>query len=260
MTVRVSRAINVRRSYSDVAAFVTDPHRVLDTIPGFARFAYIGEVEDGEEWDVFLEVGTLHVGGRVLVTWPSPNRLEWRSLRGTRQRLVMDVEPLGDHARLTMTLSYGLSGLVLSRISELLARGLVSRHVEAGLQQVRHHLEYGDFEVAPEQARRSGGGSRVSDFNATWLAARWKPSTIASRVSERRLATVRSTRSAWSEPSAASVRVWRPGSTRSCRIRVSSSASASMWVRTAVFASTMASIGVPRSRVSTARSVSGSTS
>ena len=162
MTVRVTRAINIRRPYADVAAFVTDPHRVLETIPGFARFAYIGPAEGdgadsagGEEWDVFLEVGTLHVGGRVLVTWPSPNRLEWRSLRGTRQLLVMDVEPLGNHARLTMTLSYGLSGLVLSRISELLARGLVTRHVEAGLQQVRHHLEYGDFEVAPEQRRPS---------------------------------------------------------------------------------------------------------
>lgn len=160
MTVHVTRAINIRRAYADVAAFVTDPHCVLETIPGFARFAYIGPAtgddgDGGEEWDVFLEVGTLHVGGRVLVTWPSPNRLEWRSRRGTRQRLVMDVEPLGDHARLTMTLSYGLSGLVMSRISELLARGLVSRHVEAGLQQVRHHLEYGDFEVAPEQRRPS---------------------------------------------------------------------------------------------------------
>jgi len=34
-------------------------------------------------------------------------------------------------------------------------RAYVSRHVEAGLQQVRHHLEYGDFEVAPEQRRPS---------------------------------------------------------------------------------------------------------
>ncbi len=156
--IRVVRAINVRRPYAEVAQFVTDAHSVLQVIPGFARFSYIGDSDadpEAQEWDVFLEVSTLHVGGRVLVTKPSPNRLEWRSLRGTDQRFTIEVEPLGDETRLTMSMSYGLSGLVISRISELLARGLVTRHVEAGLQQVRHHLEYGDFEVSPEQRRPS---------------------------------------------------------------------------------------------------------
>lgn len=156
MTQTVARAINIRRSYDEVAAFVTDPHCVLAAIPGFARFAYIGPAADGagEEWDVFLEVGTFHVGGRVVVTKPSVNRLEWRSVRGTQQHFSMVVEPLGEGARLTMTLRYGLQGLVISRVSELLAMGLVTRHVEAGLQQVRHQLEYGDFEVPPEDKRR----------------------------------------------------------------------------------------------------------
>ena len=156
MAQTVVRAINIRRSYDEVALFVTDPHCVLAAIPGFARFAFIGPaqaVPGGEEWDVFLEVGTFQVGGRVVVTKPSVNRLEWRSLRGTRQRFSMAVEPLGDSARLTMTLRYELSGLVISRVSELLAKGLVTRHVEAGLQLVRHQLEYGDFEVDPDRKR-----------------------------------------------------------------------------------------------------------
>jgi hypothetical protein len=157
MSQTVIRAINVRRPYDEVAAFVTDPHCVLAAIPGFARFAFIGPAADvpgGEEWDVFLEVGTFHVGGRVVVTKPSINRLEWRSLRGTTQHFSMVVEPLGDNARLTMTLRYGLHGLLVSRISELLAKGLVTRHVEAGLQQVRHELEYGDVETSPRARRR----------------------------------------------------------------------------------------------------------
>jgi hypothetical protein len=155
MSQTVVRAINIRRPYDEVAAFVTDPHCVLAAIPGFARFAFIGPAEEpgAEEWDVFLEVGTFHVGGRVVVTKPSVNRLEWDSRRGTRQHLSMVVEPLGDKARLTMTLQYALQGLVVSRVSELLARGLVTRHVEAGLQQVRHLLEYGDFEVDPSRRR-----------------------------------------------------------------------------------------------------------
>jgi hypothetical protein len=166
MTQTIVRAINVRRPYDEVAAFVTDPHCVLGAIPGFARFAFIGPARDAgdpdaEEWDVFLEVGTFHVGGRVLVTRPSVNRLEWRSLRGTQQHLSMVVEPLGDRARLTMTLRYTLQGLIVSRVSELLARGLVTRHVEAGLQQVRHQLEYGDFEVDPDHRRPPRGSGSL---------------------------------------------------------------------------------------------------
>ena len=166
MAQTVVRAISVRRPYDEVAAFVTDPHCVLAAIPGFARFAFIGDapgVPGGEHWDVFLEVGTFHVGGRVVVTKPSVNRLEWYSVRGTHQELSLVVEPLGDRARLTMTLRYALQGLVVSRVSELIAKGLVTRHVEAGLQQVRHQLEFGDFEVEPGRKRPSRRTGSLDD-------------------------------------------------------------------------------------------------
>ena len=145
MSERIVRAINVRRPYDEVAEFVTDPATALAAIPGFARFAFQGPGEDGgEEWDVFLEVGTFHVGGRVLITTPSPNRIEWTPLRGTSSHFVMMVEPLGEHARLTMSMEYSLNGLLLARITELLVKGVVSRHLEAGLQEMRHRLEYGE--------------------------------------------------------------------------------------------------------------------
>ncbi len=149
MSQRVVRSITVRRPHEEVAAFITDPHRVLTVIPGFARFTYFGDVsteEDptAEEWDVFLDVGTLHIGGRVIVRHPSVNRLEWRSARGTRHSFSMTVEPLGEHSRLTMSLRFGFSGLALARLTEVLGRGIAARHLEAGLEEVRHHLEYGD--------------------------------------------------------------------------------------------------------------------
>jgi carbon monoxide dehydrogenase subunit G len=157
MTERLVRAINVRRPYDEVAAFVTDPARSLAAIPGFARFAFQGPGEDGgEEWDVFLEVGTFHVGGRVLIRTPSPHRIEWEPLRGTASRFAMTVEPLGEHARLTMDMTYSLEGLLLARISELLVRGVVARHLEAGLQEMRHQLEYGDDRL-PRPAQPSEG-------------------------------------------------------------------------------------------------------
>jgi len=149
MSQRVTRSILVRRSHEDVAAFVTDPHQVLPVVPGFARFAYVDDNvddrgADAEQWDVFLEVGTLHVGGRVLVVRPSANQLEWQSDRGTRHSFSLEVEPVGEHAQVTMEIEYGLSGLLMARISEILARGIVVRHIEAGLEEIRHHLEYGD--------------------------------------------------------------------------------------------------------------------
>ena len=144
MTQRVTRSLTVRRPHDEVAAFVTDPHQVLEVIPGFARFQHVGAGPSPgqEEWDVFLEVGTLHVGGRVLVAHPTPSRLEWHSRRGTTHAFAMTVEPMVEHSRLTMTLSYTLAGSLAARLSEVVARGIVARHLEAGLEQIRHLLEH----------------------------------------------------------------------------------------------------------------------
>lgn len=144
----IRRDIVVRRPHEEVAAFVTDPHRLLEAIPGFARFKHLGPADDqmpgAEHWEVFLEIGTLHVGGRVLVLRPSRNRLEWRSDRGTRHSFEITVEPMGEHAVLTARMRYALPGLAMAWAAERIARGIVSRHLEAGLEELRHLLEYGD--------------------------------------------------------------------------------------------------------------------
>lgn len=144
MTQRVTRSLTVRRPHEEVAAFVTDPHRVLEVIPGFGRFSYVGDgpVAGEELWDVFLQVGTLHVGGRVLVSHPTPHRLEWHSQRGTAHSFSMAVEPMGEHSVLTMSLAYSFTGWLSARITELVARGITARHLDAGLEQIRHLLEH----------------------------------------------------------------------------------------------------------------------
>ena len=151
MTQRIRRDIVVRRPHEEVAAFVTDPPQLLGAIPGFARFKHLGPADEppgAEHYEVFLEIGTLHVGGRVVVLKPSRNRLEWRSDRGTSHSFAMSVEPVGEHALVTVEMEYRLSGLLMARAAERLARGIVVRHLEAGLEEVRHLLEYGDH-VAP---------------------------------------------------------------------------------------------------------------
>src|SRR6478735_8918623 len=117
----------------------------LPGVLGFARFAFVARTDEAEEWDVFLEIGTLHVGGRVEVTRPSATHLSWQSDRGTRHRFDLAVEPVSDDpgaALVRMEIEYALSGLLMARASELLARGIVARHLEAGLEEVRHHLEH----------------------------------------------------------------------------------------------------------------------
>jgi carbon monoxide dehydrogenase subunit G len=147
MTQRIRREIAVRRPHDEVASFVTDPPQLLAAIPGFARFRHLGPAEHpsgAEHWEVFLEIGTLHVGGRVVVLKPSRNRLEWRSDRGTNHAFAMSVEPVGEHALVTVEMEYRLPGLLMARAAERLARGIVVRHLEAGLEEVRHLLEHGD--------------------------------------------------------------------------------------------------------------------
>lgn len=146
MAQEVTRSITVRRPHEETARFVTDPHQVLEVIPGFARFQFVepGPGRGEELWDVFLEVGTLHIGGRVIVTRPSRNRVEWRSQRGTRHSFAMNVEPLGEHSRVTMSLRFTFPGLVMARVTEVLGRGIATRHLEAGLEEIRHLLEYGE--------------------------------------------------------------------------------------------------------------------
>lgn len=43
---------------------------------------------------------------------------------------------------LTMQLTLALRGLLMSRIAERLARNIMGRHVEAGVQELCHNLEW----------------------------------------------------------------------------------------------------------------------
>lgn len=138
--VAVSRRI--RRPVDEVAKFVTDPHQSLPFITGVGRWKCVGEEGSGEDWDVFITVGAIQIGGRVLITQPDPNRLCWKTTRGTEHTFEAVVEPADDGSVLTMTVTYNLSGQILARLTELLGRGILTRHLEAAAEEIRHHLEF----------------------------------------------------------------------------------------------------------------------
>lgn len=143
MSTSVSRSVLIRGPVDVVAKVATDPRIVLPIVGGLGRYKELATDDDGlGEWDVFLDVGSVHVGGRVVVERPSPRTLSWHAIRGTRHKLDLTVEERGDHARVTIAMSLHLAGFVLGRIAETLARGIMVRHLDAGLQQLRHHVEF----------------------------------------------------------------------------------------------------------------------
>ncbi len=72
----VLRSIHVDRPLDDVRAVITDPAIAFAIIGDFGRFAKIADLPDGsQEWDLYLPVGTVHIGGRVLVATPSNDQL-----------------------------------------------------------------------------------------------------------------------------------------------------------------------------------------
>lgn len=140
----VTRSVRIRRPVDAVARVATDPEQAFGLIVAFGKFDPVARTPDGsQEWDLFLDVGTIHVGGRVLVEPPSGAILEWRSYRGTRHNGRLEVSPVEGGALVTMSVTVEFAGLLAGWVTSLLAQGILARRMEAGLEQLRHHIEYG---------------------------------------------------------------------------------------------------------------------
>lgn len=142
MATTVTESIVVRRPAEVVAAVTTDPSVLLPRVAGLGRFAFIALNDDGtEEWDMFIDIGAIHVGGRVVVT-SDDRTLSWEAVRGTRHRTVVEVRDHPEGSEVTMAMTVDLAGAVLGWAAERLARGIARRHLVAGLEQLRHHAEF----------------------------------------------------------------------------------------------------------------------
>jgi hypothetical protein len=141
MPQTVSVSSHIRRPVEEAGSFISDPHKLFALVSTFSRCRFIEATDDGELWDVYMDSGTIYLGGRVLIT-SGPNCLSWRSVRGTQHSFGARVEKDGDGSRLTLSLMFSASGFAIARMSELIGRGLVARNLEAAAQEIRHHLEF----------------------------------------------------------------------------------------------------------------------
>jgi Polyketide cyclase / dehydrase and lipid transport len=142
MTQTVSVTRKVKCPADEAGAFITDMHKLVSTVSGFKRCQFIGDGDDGQLWDVFMQSGTIYVGGRVLVTQADKRRLSWQSVSGTRHSFDARVDDDDSGSRVTLTMSFTLGGRGVGIFSELVGRGIVSRTLEAGAEEIRHHLEF----------------------------------------------------------------------------------------------------------------------
>ena len=139
----VTRSASVRRPVDEVAKVAIDPDVVFPIMDAFGRFDLITRNPDGsQEWDLHIDVGTIHVGSRIRVEPPSDHTLVWRWLRGTRHHAHIDVSQAEDGATVTMAVTIQFAGFLAGWITGILAQGILGRRIEAGLQQLRHHIEY----------------------------------------------------------------------------------------------------------------------
>lgn len=144
MTTTAKATARIDRPVREVERFATDPRLCLPLMSGFGRFRHLGDLPENhhQEWEVFLQVGSLQIGGAVDVDLTRRRHLMWSSLRGTRHRFDLAVEPVNGQTLLTLELTLSLRGLLMSRIAERLARNIMGRHLEAAAQELRHHIEW----------------------------------------------------------------------------------------------------------------------
>lgn len=140
----VARSVLVRRPVDEVAKVAIDPDVVFPIMGAFGKFDLITRNPDGsQDWDLHIDVGTIHVGSRIRVEPTSEHTLVWRWQRGTRHRAHIEVCPAEDGTTVTMEVTIQFAGLLVGWITGRLAEGILGRRIAAGLQQLRHHIEYG---------------------------------------------------------------------------------------------------------------------
>lgn len=144
----VERQIHINRPIDDVRPLLADPTVVFKTIGDFGRSDKVADRPDGDqEWDLYLRVGTVYIGGRVQVH-ADTDGTSWRSIRGTHNKGWVSAEADSTGTTVTMRISVTFSGMVTGWLTGLLADNILARHLEAGLEEFRHRIEYGDYSTA----------------------------------------------------------------------------------------------------------------
>lgn len=140
-----TKSIEVNRPYGEVVAAVESIPGVMELVRAFGRAEFLSAHDDGsEEWNVFIVLGTMYVGGRVVVQSPARGELTWHSVSGIENMTGLAAIPYSDGALVTASVEFEVDGVLTGPLTGWLLRGIVGRYVDALLERLRHHIEYGE--------------------------------------------------------------------------------------------------------------------
>ncbi|WP_158726622.1 SRPBCC family protein [Tomitella fengzijianii] len=141
----MSRSIVVRRPVQQVARVLGDPSVVMAVIGDHGRAARVEAAGDGaEQWEVFLVLGTMYMGGRVRIDEAGDGALAWHAVSGFQHEARFEAAAHGVDATITVHFEFRIEGLLTGRLAARLVRGYIGRYAESVLESLRHRIEYGE--------------------------------------------------------------------------------------------------------------------
>lgn len=142
----VTKTIRVRRAAPEMIAVLENPDQLMAIVGGFGRATYLRtRMDQSQEWELFFQLGTMYIGGRVLVETTGSELLGWHSISGFTHSTRFQVRPCGpEECEVRATTVLSLDGMLAARVAGLLVRGFIGRNLEATLEALRHYAEYGD--------------------------------------------------------------------------------------------------------------------
>lgn len=139
----MSRSIVVRRPVEQVARALADPSELMAVIGDHGRAARVDDGEDGaEQWEVFLVLGTMFMGGRVRIDEARDGALAWHAVSGFQHDARFEAAGHGADSTITVHFAYRIDGMLTGRLAARLVRGYLGRYAESVLESLRHRIEY----------------------------------------------------------------------------------------------------------------------
>ena len=162
--MRVTHSVSVAAPPSVVWNFVADPSHYLHFMEGITRWEVVGRRSTGlgARYRVLMHVGSAEIGGLVEVVEHVPEReLAWSSVVGTEQRGRWRLRPdpaRPERTRVELRISGNAAGGVFGQIAGIVARPIISRHVQRSLTELRRQVQHEQERLSarpPARARQA---------------------------------------------------------------------------------------------------------
>lgn len=140
---KIVQEIVIERSPDDVWGLISDPDRYPDFFKGLTRWQLLdGQPGMGARYKVLMQVGSIEAGGTLSVTeWSASEAIRWESEQGIDQQGSWQLRPLETGTKVTLEISFDLSGGPVGRLVEVLTGRIVARNMWATLLAARRLLE-----------------------------------------------------------------------------------------------------------------------